>query len=307
MDSPVFVVGVDRSGTTLLTMMLDMHSQLWIPNESHFIVELYDKYQNVLDLKSEDFRKKIVSEIFNERYVRDWDILISQDQVDVSDCDSLSDIIFAFYEACAASKGKMFWGDKTPRYLVHVDILNKLFPKSRFIHIVRDGRDVAESISQMWWGANDFASALKSWERRVEIGSKMLNMLPQDRWMQLRFEDLVLNTNKELRRVTDFLQLPFEENMLCYASVAAEKVGGRIDKHHSNLIQSPQASETYRWKNRLSCADQALAWQIAGKMLKHFQYEEGVTKHPLRLIRYFYYKSVESWNWRFAKNKKISH
>lgn len=304
MESPVFIVGVDRSGTTLLTMMLDMHSQLWIPNESHFIVNFYEKYQDVAELKCKEFRKNIVSEILNERYVREWNIDISLDKVDVSDCRSLSDIIGAFYKSCAVSKGKIFWGDKTPRYLVHVDVLNKLFPKSRFIHIVRDGRDVAESISRMWWGANDFASALKSWERRIELGSKMLNMLPQGRYMQLRFEDLVLNTKKELQRVTDFLELPFEESMLGYSSVAAAKVGGRIDKHHSGLMQSPQASETYRWKKRLSYADQALAWHIAGRMLRRFQYDEGVTKHPLRLVRYLYYKVVESWNWRFANCNK---
>jgi hypothetical protein len=303
MKNPVFIVGVDRSGTTLLTMMLDMHSQLWIPNESHFIVDYFEKYEGVAITQDDNLKRSIVRKIFDERYVRDWDISITADQVDVTACRTLSDVIAAFYQACATSKGKMLWGDKTPRYLVHVDVLNKLYPEARFIHIVRDGRDVAESISQMWWGANDFASALKSWERRVEMGHKMLNMLPQDRWIQLRFEDLVLDTKKELRRVTDFLQLPFEESMLGYASVAAEKVGGRIDKHHSGLMQAPQASETYRWKNRLSHADQALAWQIAGRMLKHFQYEEGVTKHHLRLVRSLYYSVLEIWNWRFWKKK----
>ena len=305
MANPVFIVGVDRSGTTLLTMMLDMNSKLWIPNESHFIVDYFEKYQIDENIQNYDFRRKIVREILNERYVLDWDIAITEDQVDVSECRTLSDVISAFYQTCASSKGKLLWGDKTPRYLVHVDVLNKLFPEARFIHIIRDGRDVAESISQMWWGANDFASALKSWERRVEIGHKMLNMLPQQRWMELRFEDLVLDTKKELRRVTDFLQLPFEESMLGYSSVAADKVGGRIHKHHSGLMQAPQASETYRWKNRLSHADQALAWQIAGRMLKHFQYEEGVTKHHLRLARSLYYSVLESWNWRFAKKKEF--
>jgi hypothetical protein len=91
--------------------------------------------------------------------------------------------------------------------------------------------------------------------------------------------------------------------MLGYSSVAAHKVGGRIDRHHSKLMKAPQASETYRWKNRLSHADQALAWQVAGRMLEYFKYEQGVTNHPLRLARTLYYSVLESWNWRLLKKK----
>jgi hypothetical protein len=296
---PVFVIGVDRSGTTLLSMMLGMHSLLWIPYESHFHVELYNKYHNDPNIGDFDYNNMILKEIFNQKYVLEWHS-VRPDIIDVSKCKSLSCIFNEFHLSYAHAQGKKLWGDKTPKYIVHLDVINDLFPNARFVHIVRDGRDVARSLVGMWWGPNDFVSALEYWARRVELGTKMLNMLPSERRMQIRYEDLVTSPQKELVRITEFLGIPFESHMLDYNMKSSSSVGGRIEKHHSNLLLSPQSNLTYKWKRNLSSADQSLAWQIAGSMLQKFGYDSGVENHPLRLFKKIYYLLLRFVKCRFG-------
>lgn len=280
-DKPFFVVGVDRSGTTLLTLLLDGHSQLWIPNESHFFVEYYHKY-NGGDYSGTAFRKELVSRILSEKYVSDWAVTIQADDVDFEQCTDLPSTIAAVYSAHARKEGKSIWGDKTPRYISHIDILNRLFPDARYIHIVRDGRDVASSIVKQWWGANDYLSALDSWARRIEMGHKMLNMLPESRVMEVRFEDLVAQPESHVKSLCAFLGVPFEPGMMDYTQSAASKVAGRITAHHSGLTKAPDISQTFRWKKSLSDPDQALSYSVAGKMLEHYGYESGTTKSWLK-------------------------
>lgn len=299
MAAPIFIVGVDRSGTTLLSVMLGMHSLVWIPYESHFHVVFHQRYNADPRIGDVGFNKAVLDDVLVQKYVRDWDIDIPKD-IDVGACPSLSCILRSFHEACAAARGKVMWGDKTPRYIVHLDVINDLFPDARFVHIVRDGRDVARSLVSMWWGPKDFASALEYWSRRVELGSKMLGMLPGARRMQLRFEDLVRSPREELHRVTAFLGIPFEEGMLDYHAEAARQVGARIQQHHANLTHAPRPNLTYKWKRTLSAADQALAWQLAGPMLEKFGYEPGVRDHPLRLAKKIYYRGVEVVRCRFG-------
>ncbi len=299
MAGPIFIVGVDRSGTTLLSMMLGMHSMVWIPYESHFHVAFHERYNADPRVGEVGFNRVILDEIRAQKYVRDWDITIP-DGIDVRACSSLACILETFHTACAAAQGKVLWGDKTPRYIVHLDVINELFPAARFVHIVRDGRDVARSLVNMWWGPKDFASALEYWARRVELGSKMLGMLPKERRMLIRFEDLVRAPREELQRVTTFLGIPFEERMLSYHVEAAKQVGERIRQHHANLTRAPQPELTYKWKRALPPSDQALAWQLAGTMLEKFGYEPGVREHPLRLIKKIYYRGLRFIRSRFG-------
>jgi hypothetical protein len=177
-----------------------------------------------------------------------------------------------------------------------------MFPDARFVHLVRDGRDVALSVIRQWWGANDFMTAVRSWAEMVSTARRMLAMLPQERHLELRFEDLVADPGTQLRRVTDFLGVAFEDGMLSrYTDRAASKVGDRIERHHAHLTERPQASQAYKWMQTLSPADQAVAHEMAGDVLAELGYPPGVTNHPLRILRKGYHRVRESIAWRLNR------
>ena len=300
--SPIFVVGVDRSGTTLLSLILSSHSRIAIPYESHFITSYYNDENSWGDLNRGENRIRLIKSILAESYVKRWDKKVELNNIDIAKCYSLSNAINEVFLSYAKMHGKDIWGDKTPSYTAEIHIINRLFPNCRFVHIIRDGRDVAMSLIKQWWGANDFISALTYWEKTLNCTRRMLRMLPDERFVELKYEELLENPEKEIRNIINFLGLDFEPEMLKkYQDNAEDKVGDRIDKHHINLKKNVLKSNAFKWKRNLIPSDQAIAFEIAGELFKELGYEKGVTSHPLKLSRKIYHRIVESYKWRFAE------
>jgi hypothetical protein len=180
-------------------------------------------------------------------------------------------------------------------------VLHALFPDARFIHLIRDGRDVALSIIQQPWGPSDFLTAIRQWAETVRWARKMLRMLPDDRHLELRFEDLVSDPRAQLERLTNFLGVEFEPGMLTdYTKNAPEKVGDFLNKHHAHLGQRPQRSQAFKWQSALGPVDQAVAYELAGSVLEELGYPAGVKKHPLRIMKKCYHRLVEAYHFRLA-------
>lgn len=303
--APIFIIGLNRSGTTLLRLMLDAHSRIAIPNESHFFLRYYERRAELADLREPHRRLALVEEILGERYVQLWDRKLAPSDIDLEQCTSLEETIRQIYLAYARAFGKDLWGDKTPEYATEAHILNRMFPDARFIHLIRDGRDVALSIIQRTWGPNDFVTAMRSWAADVTWTRKMLAMLPEDKYVELRFEDLIAQPEAELRRLTDFLGVEFEAQMLRYSEGAEEKVGGNIHTRiHGHLSKPPLATQGLKWMRTLSAADQAVAHEQAGATLAELGYPPGVTEHPFRILRKGYHRVREGVTWRWKQHAR---
>jgi hypothetical protein len=233
--------------------------------------------------------------------VKRWDYCPSLEEIDLSTSQSLPEVIAAVYAAYAGHFGKRIYGDKTPSYIVDLHVLNAMFPAAKFIHLIRDGRDVALSVIRQFWGPNDLISALRQWSCQVSCARKMLCMLPEERWLELRFEDLVAHPEAELRRITTLLGIEFEPAMISgYRDKAEHKVGDRINRHHTHLSKSPSESQAYKWRQTLSSADQAIAEEIAGPLLAELGYPPGVRRHPLKIPRQLYHRLREAYAWRIG-------
>jgi hypothetical protein len=301
--APIFIIGLNRSGTTLLRLMLDAHSRIAIPNESHFFLRYYERRAELADLREPTRRLALVEQILAERYVQRWDRKLAPSDIDLDQCTNLEETIRQIYLAYARAFGKDLWGDKTPEYSTETHILNQMFPDARFIHLIRDGRDVALSIIQRTWGPNDFVTAIRSWAEDVTWTRKMLAMLPEDRCVELRFEDLIAQPEVELRHLTDFLGVEFDEQMLRYSEGAEAKVGGNIrTRIHGHLSKPPLATQGLKWMRTLSAADQAVAYELAGTTLTELGYPPGVTGHPFRLLRKGYHRLHEGLAWRWKRH-----
>jgi Sulfotransferase family len=147
---PVFVVGCPRSGTTLLRLMLDAHPDLSIPPESHFIPLVWrvrDRYETSGGFDGE----KMARDVFRGIRFRDWSLPESEvlDELGRVAPSDLAGSIACFFCAYAGRNGKERWGDKTPGYSMELPLLASLFPDARFVHLIRDGRDVALSLMEV--------------------------------------------------------------------------------------------------------------------------------------------------------------
>lgn len=270
---PFFIVGVGRSGTTLIRLMINNHPNIAIPYESHFITKYYEKLNSYGDLSDKNNLRKIVSDILAEEILTKWDHTFKLENiVDGVKESTIKGVFDSLYKDYAKSKGKIRWGDKSD-YLDRMYLINKIFPEAQFIHIVRDGRDVAGSVLKLNWGPNDIIAAAEWWNSYVNLARCMGAIIGDDRYMEVRYEDLVQDSENELKRICSFLGEEFSAEMLNYHKSSKSSIPSELNCLHYNTDKPPTASRTYAWKREMSPTDIFLFDSYAKNMLKALGYE----------------------------------
>ncbi|MGH2754818.1 MAG: sulfotransferase family protein [Actinomycetota bacterium] len=262
---PFFIVASARSGTTFLRLTLNAHPDVAVPPESRFITELYAK-EDIVDVP--DYLARLEAHI---RF-KAWDLPIENVAAEIDDRSSIpyADAIRATYRAYAASRGKTAWGDKTPRYVEQIPFLARMFPEARFVHIVRDGRNVALSYSHVNFGPKNIARAARLWARRVEAGIRDGRALPKGSYLEILSEDLAEDIEGEVKDICAFLGLDFDVRMLD----PDERAKGVVEKvTHSYEPGVSGRSKMSRWQDEMSPADIEVFEAVAGRVLSELGYE----------------------------------
>lgn len=212
--SPIFIVGVPRSGTTLLRVLLDSHSQILALPETPWVSGAYggplSLRQLLLDLADGPY-----GAARNVAGIARGDILHAG-----------RIFLEALFAPALAARGKHVVAFKTPSDIPHLEFLTDLLPDARYIHITRDGRDVAMSqlskkgsffLELRGYRSLSYANVFRRWVEWEQMASSILSRNGL-RVCHLRYEDLIADTEQQLRRLTDFLDIPFEPRMLDYAA-----------------------------------------------------------------------------------------
>ena len=289
-----FVVGVGRSGTTLLRLMLDAHSEVAVPPETHF-------FNNALIASGKlRFTPATALEAIVEDEHRRWqDFGLEEGELlarfEAIPSFNLADALRAFYELYAEKQGKPRWGDKTPDYIKRMRRIKRVLPEARFIHVIRDGRDVALSTNRRiaQRGHREPLPADKSaerWVRRIEQ-ARFDSPLVGD-YLEVRFEDLVTDTEPTLRRVCEFAQIEYEPGMLRYHERAGDRLNemarampakdGRPEreagerlKAHALATKPPTKERIEVWREEMSADDLAEFDAVAGDLLDDLGYSRA--------------------------------
>lgn len=273
-NKPFFIVGVGRSGTTLLRLMLNSHPDLAIPYETHFLTNYIRKIAHYEPLDNRQNVEMLVKDMLNEELLKQWDVVPSHVDImsSLPSTVSLADVIDAIYSFYAHAHGKKRWGDKSD-YLGKMHEINQVFAKTQFIHIIRDGRDVANSVMKMSWGPRDIIEAAEWWSEYVRLGRSMGLMLPKNRYLEVRYEDLVLQPEETLSRVSDFLGEPYAPEMLDFYKNSDSLIPESRKSQHYNADSPLQSSRTFAWKKSMSKSDVNLFESYARDQLNAFGYE----------------------------------
>jgi hypothetical protein len=269
MDPPVIILGVGRSGTTLLRVMLDRSSQIAIPYESFFVTPL--AHRHGARPKLDDFLDDLGR--FYQLY--EWGIAPEDVRPRLREGMTTGEAIAAVFEVYAEHEGKPRWGDKTPLYMQHLPLLERLFPDALWVHLVRDGRDAAlsflelpEGFSGKTWAKPRTAAQFAARWRTEILSARRLGTHVSGRYLELRYEDLVTEPERKLRRVCEHASLAWEPSMLEHADVP--EVSSMPE--HRNIAQPPTPG-LRDWRNQMS-RDDALAFeQVAGDVLRGAGYE----------------------------------
>ncbi|MGH9363743.1 MAG: sulfotransferase, partial [Thermoanaerobaculia bacterium] len=282
-----FLVGAGRSGTTLLRLMLDAHPDLAIPPETDFWVEAASACARAADPRQAFLTVLLSHWRWTDCHV---DSVAFQRAINEMEPFDLTRGIRCFYRLYAARFGKARWGDKTPFYLGHMVLIQKLVPEARFVHVLRDGRDVALSIKDLWFGPNSLDEAAVWWTSTVAEARRQKDHLSH--YLEIRYEDLVLDTQKTLRKVCEFLDLPWDPAMLSFHRRSAERIGEVVrefrdagdrliasveQRHaiHRRALGPPDPSRIGRWRTEMTEREKRRFHRAAGDLLEALGYEEG--------------------------------
>jgi Sulfotransferase family len=237
---PFFVVGLPRSGTKLLRDLLNQNPQIGIPvAESGFLPEIVKSFGDPPNFKNTVELQKFFEAYSDTNfswYMKKFGYVMSMDylrnKVDEVSWDSIFKHIIQYHVPHGRNK-QYIWGDKTPSYLFHVDFLRKIYPHSRFIHIIRDPRECSLSARNAW-GNNPYKYADR-WNRGIKLSRIIKEHLGSD-YLEVKFESLIETPEITLRNVCQFLECEFVSKMMKLGrdTETAGNAKGKREVMHSN-------------------------------------------------------------------------
>jgi hypothetical protein len=297
------IVGVPRSGTTLLRLMLDAHSELAVTHEAGFIPAaanlanplsrmFYRRLRHAIkggswsnSLREAFYRTVTEVNNWNDFHVPGENFRQALMQ---NEPFTVSEGLRTFFQLYARRFGKPRWGDKTPFYNQYLKTIAGTLPEAHFIHIIRDGRDAALSGKGLPFVAGDFEAIGRNWSQQI------LNTRRQARacchYLEIRYEDLLVKTTDILQKICVFIDLSYEPGMELYYQQAPERMAelgntynadgsvaatreARLHRHRLTA-QPPEPTRIGRWKTEMTKEELVRFNQVAGALLKELGYEE---------------------------------
>jgi len=281
---PLFIIGMPRSGTKLLRGLLNQHQLIGIPpSETEFLPWLIKCFPDFGDISDRalfhDFYKVMLGIHYFQRMHEEGCLI--EEAVWYDSC--LEFTPAGVFEALIRHDSGIdstvgIWGDKSPSYIGHVELLKGLFPEARFVHIVRDVRDYCLSMNSAW--GKSMLRAAQRWFDYISIVQRVQRIYP-DSILSLRYEDLLDDPECELRRVCLFLEIEYQESM----SVLSKSVENLGDATNISTIKKDNKYKyMQKMKNSTRIHIESLSWPLLQEWGYTYGYDGPVKRlSPLRL------------------------
>jgi hypothetical protein len=182
-------------------------------------------------------------------------------------------LLDALYSEYARQRGASRWGDKTPTYTNHMLLLAQLFPDARFIHLVRDARDVALSTDEKWGDRThvDIYFAAANWAQRTRNVEESARILGPDRVHTMRYEDLIADPPGLLKPMCSFAGIEYTKRMAKPHLLGRQEL--RRKAFSSKVRTPPDATNQAKWKRSMPKRDIRVVQDVAGDVLRDYGYE----------------------------------
>lgn len=300
---PFFIVGCPRSGTTLLQMLLDAHPRIAVPPESHVFDHFADIFRYYGNLERDGNLTLLVSDLLKDVRIRRWKLTAGvQDFCAGLQEKTLRGVISRLFELYAQKEGKSRWGDKTPEHMLHLAGIREVFPEAKFIHLIRDGRDAAESLKRMFFGPSTIDRIAALWKKYILLFESFKPSLPQNDYLEIYYEALVQEPEKILASLLEFLGEGSREDAARLVSEYERKVPQGFDPSIHPLAGKPVSSGKIGiFRRNLSRREIEIFEGIAGGELKTFGYSlvtDGKSR-PAAWEKFFW--SIEEQCLRFLR------
>jgi len=299
-----FIVGMPRSGTTLLTNMLNSHPNLISTPENEFVLFAHASFQN------KDFRKEREVDAFLDIFKYDFntepsiwvpDKKIKEDikQIEQKNFANLCKLAYLNYPLAGEKQNVEFVIDKNPIYSLHTGVLKSVFPDAKFIVLVRNYKDNALSRKKYAYSKRSIFELGVAWEfyyEKIMADAERYGLSPHF----IRYEDLVSSPEDELRKICRYLGVDFDPAMLDHKEKAKamkahlqETTSGekfeQVMHMHANLESEVSTQRIKAYEKELSAEENTILDNLCLKMGKRFGYSEG-NKGSASAMKALFYK-----------------
>jgi Sulfotransferase family len=280
-DPYLFIVGCARSGTTLVHRIVDAHPEMAITPEMHWITRQFKSRNGLVT-------PKLVSELAGHKRFAQFEIPREEFEGLLGSGETIPyptflNRVFGLY---GKIKNKPLVGNKTPAYVRRIPTLHALWPDAKFVHIIRDGRDVCLSILN-WkkaertagryasWEEDPVSTTALWWERKVRKAREDGAALGPGLYHEMLYEDLVEDPERECKRLCEFLGIPYDDAMIRFAE-------GKTRTDLPNARKTPKkawlpiTSGMRNWRTEMPVKDVERFEAAAGDLLEELGFERAV-------------------------------
>ncbi|MBS3742115.1 MAG: sulfotransferase [Candidatus Cloacimonetes bacterium] len=276
-SEPFLIISAGRSGTTLLRIMLTKNEQISIPPESQFFHVAVRKFKSYNYLGWEELIKIVIGDLESKEIFKYWNInlapvyrkLINLEKNQRSLAKIIDEIYLQF--TLENNPNAILWGDKSPLHTYYISWIYKIFPTAKYIHLIRDGRASVNSMLNREYLNDTISKACKRWNQSVISVNKFKDKISKNKILEIKYENLVINPTKILKKVCSFINVEFHEAMV-YPNKNVEKYGDTNLPHHRNLKNPVNTKSIDRWKSELSNKDKKKITSKLKKNLKLYGY-----------------------------------
>lgn len=273
----LFICGFPGGGTDLIKTILNAHPDVFINGEMPFLANLtkygidhsttFSDNANIKSFQLLLKRLDVWGNLNNIEY--DFSSDLHRDEIL-----TIEDIL----RICFSKQNKQVWGNKTPQNTENIDLLNQLFPKARFLIITRDVRDVCLSWKNKW--SKDMVFCAQKWADRMGKGWISTALIQKERYLYVKFEDILDFPDKEIREICRFMDIPFSERMLEHHRFTEQDVDGKLNYGEPIIMNNKE-----KWKFQLSKKLTTRIEEIAYDTMNILGYERAYASNRRSITR----------------------
>jgi len=302
-QGPVFIAGLERSGTSLIYALLGSHPDIAMSRRTNLWRYVYNQYGDLsepvhLDRCLGTLRKYKRLQVLD----LDFDALREAFAAGPATYPRLFELI---WRQVADNQGKPRWGDKSLLTERFTDVIFGSYPGARILHMMRDPRDRFASSQTRWGGRmGGVGAGTAEWNQSAGLALENQQRFP-DSYRIVRYEDLASDPAGALRSICRFIDAPYADEMLGMGGAESFRDGGGNSSYGSRTPGTISPDSIGRYRSVLSTGQIDFIEAAAGELMGRMGYEVdgesrlGLAAHPVELARY------TAWNAREAINRRM--
>jgi len=284
-EKPLFIVGQERSGTTLLMTMLGCHPRIAVPEVAWWYPRFRGYLHTYGDLSKPDNLRVLANEMIFGLMVPFWGMpvnprtIVDETMAQLKE-QSFAGIYCAMLERYAGLTGKPRWGEKTPNNLFYAKEILEDFPNAQFLCVTRDARDMAADAIRSSFGPTNALAAAQEWHFGQQTIQRLRKELPSSAWLDVHYEKLARGPEAKLREICEFIGESYSPEMLKFHETTIAQNRGK-NRDHTALAEPVSDRYVGIYKEQLSLREQRIIAGIAGREMEIEGYKVDV--EPLTL------------------------